>query len=333
MPESPARLTAQPGNATGLLPRERQRVRFASGGTECAAWHYQGANGACVIMTGGFGVTKEPGTDLFARRFHAAGFSVLAFDYRHLGESGGQPRQVAGIRDQLADWQAALGCAADLPGVDPGRLGIWAFSGSGGHVFRVAAATPGLGAAIAQTPTAGGLAPLRNLARHQRPLAMARVTGRGVLDGLGRLAGRQPRLLPLDGEPGEVVMLTTPDSRDSGRALNPGNAYPDWQQEIAAWSALRLGFYQPGRYASRVACPLLVVVCEDDQSVLAGPAIRAAGRAPRGELARLPGTHYAPFLDAHRPAVAAELSFLRRHLLGRRAPAAAEPVSYRGGRA
>lgn len=333
MREPPARLTAQPGNATGQLPRERQQVRFASGGTECAAWHYPGANGACVIMTGGFGVTKEPGTDLFARRFHAAGFSVLAFDYRNLGESGGQPRQVARIRDQLADWQAALGYAADLPGVDPGRLGIWAFSGSGGHVFRVAAATPGLAAAIAQTPAAGGLAPLRNVARHQRPLAMARFTGRGVLDGLGRLAGRQPRLLPLDGEPGEVVMLTTPDSRDSGRALNPGNTYPDWQQEIAAWSALRLGFYRPGRYASRVACPLLVVVCEDDQSVLAGPAIRAAGRAPHGELARLPGGHYAPFLDAHRPAVAAELSFLRRHLLGQRAPATAEPVSYQGGRA
>jgi hypothetical protein len=42
------------------VPRsvEREKVRFVSGGTECAAWHYQGTNGACVIMAGGFAVTE-----------------------------------------------------------------------------------------------------------------------------------------------------------------------------------------------------------------------------------------------------------------------------------
>lgn len=55
----------------------REKVRFRSGGTECVAWHYPGANGACVVMAGGFAVTKEPGTDRFAGRFHQAGFTVL----------------------------------------------------------------------------------------------------------------------------------------------------------------------------------------------------------------------------------------------------------------
>src|SRR2546423_15585195 len=71
---------------------ERRKIRFASGYTDCAAWHYPGTNGGCVVMAGGFAVTKEPGTDLFARRFAEAGVGVLAFDYRHLGESGGAPR-------------------------------------------------------------------------------------------------------------------------------------------------------------------------------------------------------------------------------------------------
>src|SRR5262249_17813259 len=78
-----------------------EKVRFVSGGAECAAWHYPGANGACVIMAGGGAVTKEPGTDPFARRFNDAGFAVLAFDYRRLGESGGRPRQVIRVREQL----------------------------------------------------------------------------------------------------------------------------------------------------------------------------------------------------------------------------------------
>jgi uncharacterized protein len=107
---------------------QRKKVRFASGGSEIAAWHYPRTNGACVIMAGGSAVTKEPGTDLFAQRFQAAGFAVLAFDYGHLGESGGQPRQVVRVREHLADWQAELSflrrhplepARADRPGVIP----------------------------------------------------------------------------------------------------------------------------------------------------------------------------------------------------------------------
>jgi fermentation-respiration switch protein FrsA (DUF1100 family) len=96
-----------PGKTAKEAPAARVKVWFANSGTKLAAWHYPGTNGACVIMTGGFAVTKEPGTDLFASRFRDAGYSVLAFDYRNFGESGGQPRQVARITEQLDDWQAA----------------------------------------------------------------------------------------------------------------------------------------------------------------------------------------------------------------------------------
>jgi fermentation-respiration switch protein FrsA (DUF1100 family) len=312
------------------VPAEREKVRFASGGTECAAWHYPGTNGTCVIMAAGGGVTKEPGTDPFARRFHDAGFGVLAFDYRRLGESGGQPRQVVRIGEQLADWQAAIAYAPTLPGVDPARIAVWGFSLSGGHVFTVAARNPQLAAAIAQTPNADGPAAARNAARHQRPLALARLFGRGVLDAIGGLAGREPLLVPLAGEPGTVALVTTPDGRDGDRALNPGNRYPEWQQAVAARLALRLGWYGPGRNAPKVWCPLLVLVCDQDQTALAGPAADAANRAPRAELVRMPGGHYEPFLGGHERAADAELSFLRRHLLdGSRAdrpePAFAQP--------
>ncbi|SEP04874.1 alpha/beta hydrolase [Amycolatopsis saalfeldensis] len=293
---------------------QREKVRFDSGGTECAAWHYPGANGACVVMAGGFGVTKEPGTDLFANRFQAAGFGVLAFDYRHLGESGGSPRQVARVGEQLADWHAAVGFARTLPGVDPERVGIWGFSASGGHVFLVAAQDPRLAAAIAQTPNADGPATARNAARYQKPFAMLRFTGRGILDALGSLAGLRPRLVALAGPPGTVALLTTPDSLDGERALR-AERYPDWEQAAAARSALRMTLYRPGRAAARVRGPLLVVVADQDRSALAEPAVAAVGRAPRGELVRVPGGHYAPFLDEHEHVVEAEVSFLRQHLL------------------
>lgn len=296
---------------------ERERVRFVSGDTECAAWHYPGTNGGCVIMAGGGAVTKEPGTDLFAKRFNAAGFAVLAFDYRHLGESGGEPRQIVRIGEGIDDWQAAVEFALTLRGVDSTRLAIWGFSLSGGHVFRVAASNPQLAAAIAQTPNADGPVAARSATRHQTPFAMMRLMGRSMLDTLGGLVGRRPLLVPLAGEWGTVSMLTTPDGLDGDRALNPGNKYPEWQQEIAARSVLPIALYRPGRDAGRIQCPLLVFVCDQDQTALAEPAVVAAKHAPRAEIVRMPGGHYEPFLGGHEQVVEAELSFLRRHLLDR----------------
>jgi len=293
---------------------QRERVRFASGGAECAAWHYPGTNGACVIMAAGGAVTKEPGTDRYARRFHEAGYSVLAFDYRNLGESGGTPRQVIRIGEQLADWDAALDCAATLPGVDARRLALWGFSLSGGHVLHVATRHPEVVAAIAQTPLVDGPAASMAASRYQTVGATLRTFGRVLHDVARGVAGGDPLLIPLAGEPGTIALLTTPDSRDADRALNPDNAYPEWQQEVAARSVLAIGSYRAGRVAARVGCPLLVVACSDDQSALAAPAEKAAQRAPLGELVRMPGGHYAPFLDSHEDVVEAELAFLYRHV-------------------
>src|SRR5215469_12838915 len=142
-----------------LAAARREGITFRSGTDDCAAWHYQGSNGACVVMAGGGGVTKEPGTDRFAARFHAAGYSVLAFDYRHLGESGGTPRQVVRVPEQLADWEAALECAASLPGVAAGKLAGWGHSLTAGHLLRLAARSGSrLAAVIAQAPLADGAA-------------------------------------------------------------------------------------------------------------------------------------------------------------------------------
>ena len=295
---------------------DREKVRFVSGGTERIAWHYPGTNGACVVMAGGFAVTKEPATDMFAQRFHEVGYAVLAFDYSGLGESSGEPRLVLPIRHQLADWQAAIDYARTLPDVDPARVAIWGFSASGGHLFPVAAGNPDLAAVIAQTPHVGGLASLRNASRYQKPLAMLRFTGRGMLDALGSLVGFAPRLVPLAGPPGTVAVLTTPDAQDGALALD-ASSHPDWQQAVAARSALRFAFYRPGRYAFRVRSPLLAVVCDDDATTPAQLTIGAVRSAPRAEVVRLPGGHYEPFLGGHERAVDAELSFLREHVLDR----------------
>ncbi|MFD8749689.1 alpha/beta hydrolase [Kitasatospora sp. NPDC059577] len=293
---------------------QRKAVRFASGDTSCAAWHYPGSNGGCVIMAGGTSVTKEPATDLFAARFNEAGFAVLAFDHRRFGESGGLPRQILRVDEQVADWHAAIDFAAGLPDVDPDAISVWGFSLAGGHVFRVAAEHPRLACAIAQTPLVDARAVAPHALRSMTPLALLRLLGRGVADALGSLVGRPPLLVPTAGPRGAVASLTTADAMDCDRALDPDRRHANWEQTVAARLALQIGGYRPGLHAPRIRCPLLVVVCDQDQSALPGPAVRAARSAPHAEVVRLSGRHYAPFLESHEQAVEAEISFLREHL-------------------
>jgi len=298
----------------------REKVGFTSAGVACAAWHYPGSNGGCVVMTGGFGVTKEPGTDRFAERFAAAGFSVLAFDHRHLGESGGEPRQVARVRDQLADWRAAIAYAKTLPGVE--RVGIWAFSLPGGYIVQLAAEDLGISAAIAQSANVDGPTVTRHASRYQSAGSALRLVGRSLLDVVGGWFGRPPRLVDLAGPTGTVALLNTPDALLGDSVLNPGNRYPDWQQAIAARSVLPAALYRPAKFAADARCPILYVVCKDDKSALAAPTLKAAATTPKAEVLQVPGNHYAPFLDAHEQVVEAELSFLSRHLVASRTPLA-----------
>jgi pimeloyl-ACP methyl ester carboxylesterase len=291
----------------------RRKVSFRSGDERCVAWHYPGTNGACIVMAGGMAVTKEPATDLFAANFHDAGYSIVAFDYRRIGESEGTPRQVVRVKDHVADWHAALAFAATLDEVDSHRIAIWGFSFTGGVVLQVAAESPVIAAAIAQAPVADGQAATRNASRHQKARALLRFMDLSIADAIGSLFRRPPILVPLAGNPGEVAMLTTPDAMDGERAFDASVRYPDWRQQVAARSALRVGFYRPWRYAKRIKPPLLVVVSDQDQSALAKPAMKAAKRAPLGELVQLSGGHYAAFLEQHDEAIAAELAFLRRH--------------------
>ena len=290
----------------------REATEFTSDGQRCAAWHYPGTNGTCVVMAGGAGVTKEPGTDRFAARFHQAGYRVLAFDYRRFGASEGTPRQVIKVRGQLADWHAAIAAATELPGMTPQRIVLWGFSLAGGQALQVAASSPQVAAVIAQTPLTDGLAALPNALRHESLRVATTFPMLAAADLIGGAFGRSPRLVPLTGPRGTMAVLTTPDAQDGPRALDPDGRYRDWQQQIAARSVLRLATHRPGRAASRVQCPVLFVLADNDQSAPAGQARRAARRCAHAEVITVPGGHYAPFLDQFEATVEAETDFLAR---------------------
>lgn len=251
------------------------------------------------------GAIKEVGLDRFARRFAAAGHDVLAFDYRGFGESTGGPRQVVDIAAQLEDWRAAIAFARGLPGVH--RIVLWGTSYAGGHVLALAAELDELAGVIAQVPMADG----RAAARNASPRRLLRLAAHGLIDEARGRLGLAPHMIVITGRPGELALLSTPDAAAGLAILNP-DAHP-WPNQVGARVALRTGFYRPARHAVRIACPLLVVVGEDDQITPPAPAADAAQRAPRGELLRIPGGHYAVYEGAgFDRAITAQIAFIDR---------------------
>ena len=71
-------------------------ICFPSGGEMISASWYRpdvlAAAVPCVVMGHGFTLTRRDGIPEYAQRLAAAGFAALAFDYRHWGDSTGNPR-------------------------------------------------------------------------------------------------------------------------------------------------------------------------------------------------------------------------------------------------
>jgi len=141
------------------------------------------------------------------------------------------------------------------------------------------------------------------------PLTNAvRLTFAGLRDQLRGWRGRAPLLAPAVGEPGTLAAMTEPDAKPGFDAIVPPESL--WRNEFAARLMLRFPFYRPGLKAPQLKMPLLVCVCEKDTTTPPASTIKAAERAPRGELRRYPYGHFDIYTD---PKVKADqVDFLRR---------------------
>jgi dienelactone hydrolase len=250
---------------------------------------------------------REARLGAYAERFAAAGFAALVFDYRHFGDSGGEPRQLLDIGRQLDDWRAAIAFARNLPEVDRSRVAAWGSSFSGGHVMVIAAEDKELAAAVSQAPFVDGLWALRAAGAAN----VARLTVAGLRDELARLRGGRPSMVPIVGAPGTLAVMTSPDALPGYEAMfEPG---VEWSNEVAGRIALRVGLYRPGARAASIGCPWLVQIAEGDAVTPPRPAVAAAARAPRSQVRRYPGGHF----DVYRGggferAVGDQVEFLER---------------------
>jgi pimeloyl-ACP methyl ester carboxylesterase len=296
---------------------ETKSVEFRSHGTRCAAWLTrpagQGAHPG-VVLVHGLGGTHEMMLAQYEQRFAAAGIATLAFDYRHLAASDGQPRQRIAMHRQRQDVFCALEFLRKQPGIDARRIGLWGTSLGSMHVVHVAAARPEVAAAIVQCPILHG----PGAARGAGIRATMRMTPAITAD-VTRFLLRLPRCyIPIVGEPGTAAIVTAPGAVAGWESMfPPGHPADVFHNRIAASNAMGIVGTSAMRRARQLSAPLLVCICDRETLTSQHYAELVAGRAARGETFRIDAGHFdvyhPPFVET---LLARQTAFLKEHLLG-----------------
>jgi len=296
------------------LPFDRIDVRFPCGETSCVAWLYRPAGVTLppvVVMAHGFGATRGIFLPRFAESFAARGIAVFVFDYRYLGESGGEPRQLIDPGLQIQDWQSAIAHVRARTDVDAKRLGLWGTSFSGGHVIAVAAEDPRVTAVVAQVPFVG-----MDAASERPPLLHTlALLSAASWDSFRATVGLTPYYVPIAGPPGSGALMSDPGSDEALGKADP-EGVTGFRNEVAARILWSLGSYRPGLRADALSCPLLLIALRADALVPLASVEAVAARAPKAKLVIVEGQHYDVYVDGptFNQVVELESSFFLDHL-------------------
>jgi fermentation-respiration switch protein FrsA (DUF1100 family) len=213
-----------------------------------------------IIMSHGFSATRHMGLPSFAERFQAAGFAVLLFDYRCLGDSDGDERGRIVPQEQHDDLRAAIGFLARQPGIDAARIGLWGTSYSGGHALFVGALDPRIKAIVAQVPA---LSVARSLIGFVGAEGFAGFLAAFAYDFGQRNAGNPSARIPIVAPEGEPCVFPSAEAWDwfvtSAPATEAG-----WVNHTTFESIARMAEYLPAAFIDLAAKPILIQAAEHD---------------------------------------------------------------------
>ncbi len=307
---------SSPDDEDTLPPAGKELVNFTVDGESIHAWFYlPGVLSApipCIVMAHGLGGTLEMGLEQYARRFQAAGFAVLAFDYRYFGASGGEPRQLIWIPHQLEDLGAAIGYVRSRPEIDAERVGLWGTSLGGGHVLVAAAQDHRIACVAAQCPGLDGRAGAEQAFQRQGIGVGLRLIMHGQRDLVRSWLGLSAYRIPIAGNPDTVALMTTPDALPAFERLAPEG----YVNEACARITIRGDKYRPITYARDVHCPVLLQICEqDDLTPVSAAEATARKLGSLAQVVRYPIGHFDIYFGENfTRSVRDQLAFFQRHL-------------------
>ena len=266
-----------------------------------------GEKRAAVLFCAGTGGTKNGNGALYAKRFVAEGFVVLAFDYRGWGESDcrlmmtepmptpnekgevtvkAKPiRWQMDLADQTFDIRCALSFLAGESCVDADRIGLFGTSYGGGLVSWVAGNDPRVKCVVSQVPGMGG--------------------------GRGPAAVKYAQDLSVKQARGE----TEPVPFETGKLGGKMAAYA----QMRANPAKGIG-YSPAEAAAKITAPTMIIVAENEELMSNDENGRKAFVALQKNIVTseyhvLPGIgHYGVYRESFAEATRLAAAWFHRHL-------------------
>ncbi len=295
-------------------PQSRKDVSFKVKGISISAWLYLprdlSAPVPCIIMGNGFGGTKDMVMEPYAIRYQEAGFAVLAFDYRHFGESEGEPRQLAWIPYQLEDYAAAIEYARGRGEIDPARIALWGTSASGGYGIVIAAKDKNIACVVAQCPGLDNHASSEMFLKKIGIRHILRMIMHGQRDMIRPHFGLSPHKIPIVGKPGTIAFLPISEAYDGYRKL----ASETFINEVCARTILRAHKFRPDRHVRNVHCPILIQICDNDS--LASISAKTEKELRKyAEVKNYPIGHFDIYVGENfEKSVSDQLDFFNKHL-------------------
>ena len=297
-------------------PWTRKDVTFEVKGTSLSAWLYLPEDLSvpvpCIIMGNGLGGTKDILLELYAVRYQEAGFAVLTFDYRHFGQSEGEPRQLVWIPYQLQDYSAAIDYARALKEIDPVKIALWGTSLSGGHVIATAANEENIACVVAQCPWLDGFAAAKTGYKMHGLGRGLRLVMHGQRDLVRSWFGLSPHKIPIAGKTKSTAILASSEAYEAFGKLAPES----FINEACARIMIRMDKYRPIKKARKVRCPVLLQICDQDEPLPVSVIEEAANKMGNySEVKHYPIGHFDIYTgDNFEKSARDQLAFFKKHL-------------------
>ena len=288
----------------------KERLEFPSGKETCVGYLYYTNSETprpCIIIGSGFcGTQDTPSIIAVAESFAKAGFCAFTIDYRHLGESSGEPRQHVDIAGQQEDFIAAVKFINKNPHVNADKLGLWGTSLGGGHVVSVAAKMPEISAVVSQIPYNGP--PKKSphsLWVKLRFLNAMRKDNKRAKKGL------PPFYIPAIGKTGELAVMTGDEVMKTLENVQSKT----FRNEVAPRGFADFVKYKPSKIAGSIKATVMVCYGEHDKETQVPQVMELARSIPKHEVKAYPFTHFEFYVPETREGIISDqIDFLNRIL-------------------
>ncbi|KAF5878018.1 uncharacterized protein Bfra_000185 [Botrytis fragariae] len=238
--------------------QERVEFKTVDGLTLRGCLYAAEKKGPAIIMTPGFNFTKEMFIAEIAEYFQRAGFTILTYDPRSIGESDGVPKNEIDPVRNAEDYHDALTFMKSNPLVDASRIAFWGFSFSAMVALTAAALDKRVKAVIAVAPLS-----IFDFPADKWP----RVLAKAMKDRESQLSGNEAFYIPMITEQGENPAGFGAGVDKEGFNLLAGakTLVPNFKLPTTLKSYYNIAAWQPLGLMKYVSpTPVLVITPEDD---------------------------------------------------------------------